>query len=101
MIAQATKDASTPKAYHLTNIFKAVSERFGYDYDPETGEIRGVLKPEQTAEVARLRAKAIGEFKRSGGDMEAVAKDTRLMISLSSALLDAMKQPKRTNCDAR
>lgn len=70
--AKAAKDASTPKAYHLTNIFKAVSERFGYDYDPETGEIRGVLKPEQTAEVARLRAKAIREFKRSGGDMEAV-----------------------------
>jgi hypothetical protein len=70
--AKATKDASTPTGTDRTYIFKAVSQKFGYDYDPLTGEIRGVLKPEQTAEVARLRAEALREFKRTGGDMAAV-----------------------------
>jgi hypothetical protein len=70
--AKATKDASTPTGTDRTYIFKAVSQKFGYDYDPLTGEIRGVLKPEQTAEVARLRAEALREFKRTGGDMASV-----------------------------
>jgi len=70
--AKATKDASTPTGTDRTYIFKAVSQKFGYDYDPLTGEIRGVLKPEQTAEVAKLRAAALREFKRTGGDMASV-----------------------------
>ena len=70
--AKTTKAASTPTGTDRTYIFKAVSQKFGYDYDPLTGEIRGVLKPEQTAEVARLRAEALREFKRTGGDMASV-----------------------------
>lgn len=70
--AKAAKTASTPTGTDRTYIFKAVSQKFGYDYDPLTGEIRGVLKPEQTAEVAKLRAEALREFKRTGGDMAAV-----------------------------